>query len=65
MGLMEALAGAKKDPDAASEDTEPESSPSGKSGYRTLLKEAAEDGDWDGVADAIEGMCKQAMKSAK
>ncbi len=59
MGIMEALAGAKKDPDAASEDTAPESKPSEKSGYRTLLKEAAEDGDWDAFADAVVGLCKQ------
>lgn len=58
MGLFDALAGAK-DKDAGSEESAPESKSGEKTGYRTLIKEAAEDGDWDAFADAVVGLCKQ------
>ncbi len=59
MGIFDVLKGAKKGEEAESEEEEaPESKPA-KSGYRTLLKESAEAGDWDAFADAVAGLCKQ------
>lgn len=56
---MAALAGAK-DKGASSEMGEaPESEPAEKTGYRTLIKESAMDGDWDAFADAVAGYVKQ------
>ncbi len=60
MGILAVLAGAKKgEGDDSTEEEAPESKPAEKTGYRTLIKEAAEDGDWDAFADAVVGLCKQ------
>lgn len=60
-GLLAVLEGVKKGKGDDSEEEEaPESKPGEKTGYRQLMKEAAEDGDWDGFADAVVGLCKQA-----
>ena len=58
MGLEAILGKVVGKGDSDEEASEP-AAKSEKTGYRTLLKEAAADGDWDGVADAIVGLCKQ------
>jgi hypothetical protein len=64
MGVFESIMGAKKDKGVSSEEEEaPESGPvAPKTGYRALLKESAEDGDWEAFADAVAGLCKQSTK---
>ncbi len=58
MGILDALAGMKKGAES-DEDDAPESKPAEKTGYLTLMKESAADGDWDGFADAVAGYVKQ------
>ena len=63
MGILDALKGMKAGKGAESDEEEaPESKSAPKTGYRTLIKEAAEDGDWEAFADAVAGLCKQCMK---
>ena len=58
-GIFAAL-GEAKDKGASSDVEEaPESEPAEKTGYRSLMKEAAADGDWDAFADAVVGLIKQ------
>ncbi len=55
---MAALAGAK-DKGASDVEEAPASEPAEKTGYRSLMKESAMDGDWDAFADAVAGYVKQ------
>ncbi len=60
MGIFDVMKDAAKGKGADSdEEKAPESGAAPKTGYRTLLKEAAEDGDWDAFADAVAGLCRQ------
>jgi hypothetical protein len=64
MGILAILEKAGKGKGVSSDVEEaPESKPAAKSDYRAELKEAAEEGDWDAFASAVEGLCKQCMKT--
>ena len=58
MGILDALKGMKGKGEEA-EEAAPESDAAPKTGYRTLIKESAEAGDWDAFADAVAEFCKQ------
>lgn len=56
---MAALAGAKDKGAPSGMEEAPASEPAEKTGYRSLIKESAMDGDWDAFADAVAGYVKQ------
>jgi len=59
MAIFDVLKGAKAK-EAPSSPEEGAAAPDApKTGYRTLIKESAEAGDWDAFADAVAEFCKQ------